>query len=188
MTEPMVDSTAAAQPNAETEQAPAAVADTVVAPGSDSVPTHADPADNEQDTAGMDEDQDDGRDPDTSTRVGRDAAKYRRRLREAEAERDHAAAQLAASHRAMIDWRAQNPSRPGIAKVDPALLDAAGMDISTLVDTETGLVDMQAVDDFLETVADRFNVAKGLAPNRSQGIVGGHAGTGGLAGFFKSHQ
>lgn len=140
------------------------------------------------------EDQGDNPDdePYTGTRAGRDAAKYRAQLREAEsqrdtitAERDQLRDQLAADRRAMIDWRAQNPGRLGHAKLDRELLDAAGLDVAALVSEETGQLDMQAVDAFIAEAAARFNVAKGFAPDRAQGAVREQRASKGIAAAFR---
>lgn len=100
----------------------------------------------------------------------RDAAKYRARLRETETERDQLRDQLIAQRRAVIDWRAA--SAPTGA-VDAALLDAASIDVDSLLD-ESGQLDMTAVDEFIDNTAKRFKIARGFAPNRAQG----HAGSG----------
>jgi hypothetical protein len=124
-------------------------------------------------TTEVDEDQSNPDDePDTSSRAGRDAAKYRQKMREAEAERDtvtaerdQLASQLADDRRAIIDWRAEQ------AKTDPALLDANGLDIAAMLD-DSGRLDVAKVDAFITQTRARFNIG-GFAPNRAQG----HGGT-----------
>jgi hypothetical protein len=102
---------------------------------------------------------------DDNSRAGRDAAKYRARLRETEAERDQLRDQLNAQRRAVIDWRATS----GKSRVDPALLDAAGINIDELLDEESGHLNMEAVDTFIGDTVKRFNLAQGFTPNRGQG-------------------
>ena len=107
----------------------------------------------------------------------REAAKYRTernearagRRDEARAETDAIRAQSAAQRRAFIDWRAANAPT---GAVDSALLDAAGIDVDTLLD-DTGHLDMARVDEFVDATAKRFRIARGFAPNRAQGNVGG---------------
>lgn len=127
-------------------------------------------------------DDDQGDEVDTGTKAGRDAAKYRARPRETEAERDAIRDQLAAQRRAMVDWRAQNG--PTVA-VDPALLDAAGIDVDTLVNEETGQLDMTAVDQFVSATAERFKLARGFVPNRAQGTSGAPVSKPSLADAFR---
>lgn len=113
----------------------------------------------------------------------KDAAKYRTRLRETEAERDQLRDQLAAQRRAIVDWRAANRNS---GSVDPALLDAAGINIDELLDVENGHLDMSAVDTFISATVERFNLAKGFTPNRGQGQSGGaQAGPASLADAFR---
>ena len=109
-----------------------------------------------------------------------DAAKYRARLREAAAERDALRDQLAAQRRAIVDWRANSAA----VSVDPALLDAAGIDVDTLLD-ENGHLDMSAVDEFIGATAKRFNLAQGFRPNRAQGTSGAPAAPPSLADAFR---
>jgi hypothetical protein len=109
------------------------------------------------------EDQGDDTADDTS-KAGREAARYRTQLRETETERDQLRDQLAAQQRAIVDRH---------AKMDPALLDAAGLDMADLLDAETGHVDLAAVEAFAAAARARFNVAQGFTPDRAQGHGGG---------------
>ena len=97
---------------------------------------------------------------------GKEAAKYRRQLRATETERDQLRDHLAAQRRAMIDWRSSNAVG---GAVDPQLLDAAGIDVDTLVDQETGHLDMAAVDAFIDSTAVKFRVHRVVKPNPQQG-------------------
>ncbi|ALI24935.1 hypothetical protein XA26_10780 [Mycolicibacterium fortuitum] len=109
--------------------------------------------------------------PEDEQRGGnREAAKYRTQLRAAEAERDQLRDQLTAQRRSLIDWRAAGNGPNGT--VQPELLDAAGLDVDMLIDTETGQLDMNAVDQFIGATAQRFNIARGFTPNRGQGASG----------------
>ena len=94
----------------------------------------------------------------------RQAANYRTKLRDTEAERDQLREQVTTGQRAIIDWRAAN--HPG-GPVDPALLDAAGIDVTDLLDG-AGHLDMVAVDDFIAATAQRFSVKRAFTPNRAQ--------------------
>lgn len=115
-----------------------------------------------------------------------EAAKRRRQLRDAEAERDALRAQLTAQRRSLLEWRAAN--LPGGA-VDPKLLAAAGLDLDDIDafsiagddDTEikliadTGVIDLEQFDVFAESVAKQFNVTRtnpGPKPNPQQGQPG----------------
>jgi len=111
----------------------------------------------------------------------RQAANYRTQLREAQAERDQLRDSSTAQLRAFIDWRAT--THPGGA-VDPALLDAAGMDVAQLVD-DNGHLDMAAVDDFIAAAAQRFSVKRAFTPNRAQGISADPGSRPSLADAFK---
>lgn len=111
------------------------------------------------------EDGDDGGD---IAKARRQAANYRTQLRETQAERDQLRDSLTGQMRAVIDWRAaHHPS----GALDPALLDAAGLDMTELAD-EAGNLDMAKVDDFIEATAARFSVRRAFKPNRAQGVGG----------------
>lgn len=56
--------------------------------------------------------------------------------------------------------------------MDAALLDAAGIDVDSLLDANTGQLDVGAVDAFIEATATRFNIPRGFTPNRAQGSSG----------------
>ncbi len=102
----------------------------------------------------------------------REAAKYRTQLRATETERDQLREQIAAQRRAVVDWRAAN--NPNTAPVDPALLDAAGINVDDLLD-DNGHVDINKVDEFVTATASRFRVGQGFRPNRAQGQSGNGA-------------
>lgn len=86
--------------------------------------------------SGVDEDQDDGED--AGDGPGREAAKYRRRLRAAEAERDRLAGQVESLQRAEVDRLAAG------ADLRPAALWASGPELADLL-TENGTVDQAKV-------------------------------------------
>lgn len=111
----------------------------------------------------------------------KEAAKWRTKLRAAEAERDTLREQLAAQHRAVIDWRSANADRGG---VDPQLLDAAGINIADLLD-DTGHLDMNLVDQFIDATAVKFRVHRSPAPNPQQGSPSAARAAGGLADVFR---
>ena len=115
------------------------------------------------------------------SKARRQAANYRTQLREAQAERDQLRDSSAAQLRAFIDWRAAN--HPGGA-VDPALLDAAGIDVAKLAD-DSGKLDMTAVDDFIAAAAQRFSVKRAFTVNRAQGISADPGSRPSLADAFK---
>lgn len=117
------------------------------------------------DTAPEDVDQPDAEQEQEPDNGNAEAAKWRRKLRDAEAERDALTEQLTAQHRAIIDWRATNAAR---GAVDPQLLDAAGIDITDLLD-DNGHLDMTAVDTFIDDTATKFRVHRTIKPNPQQG-------------------
>jgi hypothetical protein len=101
-------------------------------------------------------------DDDAPGRAGRDAARYRTRLREVEAERDQLAARLTAAQRAEVErlavagWGATwgpGQHRPATPGVTGAALWAAGTRLSDLIDS-TGQVDPERVRDAVETTRD----------------------------------
>jgi hypothetical protein len=109
----------------------------------------------------------------------RDAAKYRTRLRETEAERDQLRDQLAGQRRAIIDHQATARG------VDPQLLDAAGLNIDELLDDEGQHVDTAKVAEFVDATAKRFKVGQGFTPNRGQGQSGGPVAAPSMADAFR---
>ncbi|OBG48323.1 hypothetical protein [Mycolicibacterium fortuitum] len=136
-------------------------------PGGDNVTTSPDPVAPEADPV----DTAPTEPPEDEQRGGnKEAAKYRKQLRATEAERDQLRDQLTAQRRSLIDWRAAGNGPNGT--VQPELLDAAGLNVDTLIDTETGQLDMNAVDQFIGATAQRFNIARGFTPNRGQGTSG----------------
>lgn len=149
-----------------------------------STPTTTTPTNDETDSTTTEEPQEttppDDEQPTGPEPADREAAKYRRRLRTAEAERDQAQAQLDAQRRAIIDWRATNAID---GAVDPALLDAAGINVADLLD-DTGHLDMTAVDQFINTTATTFRVHRLPKPNPQQGLPAGSRPNLGLTAAF----
>ena len=86
-------------------------------------------------------------------RQSRDAAKYRRRLRETEAERDTLAAQVEALQRTAIEAQAATEA------IKPAALWASGVQLADLI-TETGAIDAEKVTVACNTARDTL----GLGP------------------------
>lgn len=83
----------------------------------------------------------------------REAARYRRRLRETEAQRDAALSRLEAMQRAEVERLATLPN--------PALLWDAGTDLADLL-AEDGTVDPDKVQATVDQVAERYGVEQVL--------------------------
>jgi hypothetical protein len=92
-------------------------------------------------------------DDDTGDGSGREAAKYRRRLREAEAERDQLAEQIEAMRRAEVERLATADS------LRPAALWASGVELSDLV-AEDGTVDESKVSEAIAGAREQLGIAK----------------------------
>lgn len=121
---------------------------------------------------------------DDAGKGNKEAAKWRTKLRAAEAERDELRDQITAQHRAIIDWRSTTAVR---GAVDPQLLDAAGIDIAELLN-DNGHLDMDLVDQFIDATATRFNVHRTVKPNPQQGQPSATRATAGLVGMFQQDQ
>lgn len=96
-------------------------------------------------------------DDDTTSTAGQEAAKYRRKLRHVEAERDTLASRLQAAHRREVERLASS------TVTRPEALWAAGVEVDDLLDAE-GNVDEEKVTDAVTDVADRLGLAE---PNRT---------------------
>lgn len=156
-TEPAVtEATATAEtPAAEVTEAPA-----TEAPATDPDP--------DTEAAAEADDTDDSR---TDAQIGREAAKYRVRLRETETKlteadtaRQAAVDQLTRQRQAIVD------ATLSAAGLDPALLTAAGHTVNDLLDDD-GLVDTGKLAEAANEAVTRFNVQprRGVQPNRQQG-------------------
>jgi hypothetical protein len=143
-----------------TDDTPAVDTDTPTAPQPADIGDGTQPA----------EDTDTGDTGDTG-KARRQAARYRTELRAAQTERDQLRDQLGGQRRAILDWRAKT------AGVSPVLLDAAGLDIDTLLNEDTGQLDIDLADQFITETATKFKIAKGFTPNRAQGQSSGQPAT-----------
>lgn len=103
-------------------------------------------------------------------RTGAEAAKYRRRLREAEAERDTLAARVEALQRAEVERAAAD------ALARPEALWAAGTELGDLL-TEDGTVDPQRVAQAAAEARDRLGLAPARRTPRADPTQGGHGVT-----------
>ncbi|WP_428339988.1 hypothetical protein [Mycobacterium sp.] len=106
------------------------------------------PVDGAEDATEAVEDQDD----DASDGAGREAAKYRRRLREAEAERDQLAERIEAMQRAEVERLATADS------LRPAALWASGVELANLV-ADDGTVDGSKVSDAVAAAREQLGIA-----------------------------
>lgn len=108
--------------------------------------------------------------PDTDTAEtsdpGREAAKYRRRLRETETERDTLASRVEATQKQMVDHLAQATGR-----IRPEALWASGAKLADLVD-EAGNVDVVKVAAACENAVRLLGLSRTPRPDRSQGMAG----------------
>lgn len=93
----------------------------------------------------------------------REAARYRRQLREAEAERDELARRLEANHRALAEELARSQGR-----VSPAALWANGATVESLLD-EAGNVDPALVNAAVEASVEALGISRKPRPDWSQG-------------------
>lgn len=113
------------------------------------------------DTGATDGNQDDAK-------IGNEAARYRRRLREAERERDELRDTLAKTRQSIVD------NAVAAAGLNPRLMVAAGHTLDTLVGDD-GLIDHGKLSEAITNTAQEFNVApKGRPPqpNPQQGRPG----------------
>lgn len=106
------------------------------------------PADNTQQAPTAEPTEADGTHED---RQDRDAIKYRRRLRDTEAERDTLATQVEALQRAAIDAQADREN------IKPAALWASGVELADLL-TETGTVDTDKVEVAITAARDSLGI------------------------------
>ena len=109
---------------------------------------------------------------------GREAARYRRQLREAETERDGLRTQLDALRRAEVDRLVTD------AKLKPAAVWAAGIDLASLLAAD-GTVDPAKVAQAVTTTREVFGIAPlRVAPSAyGQGNVGVPVGSGAEKGW-----
>ncbi|WP_255783414.1 hypothetical protein [Mycobacteroides abscessus] len=101
--------------------------------------------------------EDDADSDDSGDKSGREAAKYRRRLRETEAQRDTLAAQLSALRQGVIDDIAAS------AGVDPKLLAANGYELSSFLD-EDGKIIRAKVDEAIQATVTAFRISTSSRP------------------------
>ncbi|MEY9260420.1 hypothetical protein ABH903_003467 [Brevibacterium epidermidis] len=97
--------------------------------------------------------------PDQS-KTGKEAAKYRRQLRETETERDQLAESLTAARKQIVE------SMTGLAK--PSALWAAGTEVNDLLDDD-GLVDPGKVAEAVEHASATLGLVRTPRPDKSQG-------------------
>lgn len=97
------------------------------------------------------------------TKAGKEAAKYRRRLRDTEAERDTLREQLDAARRAIVETHAaQHLTKPSALWVTGASVDA-------LLDTD-GNIDPTLVEEACSLARDQLGAERpGYAPDDAQG-------------------
>ena len=113
-----------------------------------------------------------GTEPDAETQDARgEAAKYRRRLRETEAERDALNGRVEAAQRALVDHLAST-----VGRIRPGALWASGAKLADLLDAD-GNVDQAAVTTACDSAAKTLGLAHIPKPDRSQGM-GGTSGNG----------
>lgn len=100
---------------------------------------------------------DDASGDDPGDKSGREAAKYRRRLRETEAQRDALAEQLSALRQGVIDDIATT------AGVDPKLLAANGYELASFLD-EDGKIIRAKVDEAIQATVTAFRISTSSRP------------------------
>ncbi|SHZ35894.1 Uncharacterised protein [Mycobacteroides abscessus subsp. bolletii] len=119
--------------------------------------TAASHVDTVEDTTGDDADSEATDDTGDSEKSGREAAKYRRRLRETEAQRDALAEQLSALRQGVIDDIATT------AGVDPKLLAANGYELASFLDGD-GKIIRAKVDEAIQATIAAFRISTSSRP------------------------
>lgn len=132
------------------------------APPAEDVPEQPD----EASEAGDDEEPDE--EPDEASKAGREAAKYRRRLRETEAERDALAQRVTDLQRSVVDGIVTASGEGGGRMHSAEPFWAGGVDLDTLLDDE-GRVDTTKVLEAVDDVAKRFGIRRRPRPNYVSG-------------------
>ena len=107
--------------------------------------------------------------PETETGSS-EAAKWRRRLRDTEAERDALKGHAEAAQRTLINYLAEKAGR-----IAPDALWASGVTLEQLLD-DAGDVDPARVEAAVEKAATRFRLTRRMKPDPSQGPHGGIQG------------
>lgn len=123
------------------------------APPAEDVPEQPD----EASEAGDDEETDE------TSKAGREAAKYRRRLRETEAERDALAQRVTDLQRSVVDGIVTARGEGGGRLHSAEPFWAGGVDLDTLLDDE-GRVDTTKVLEAVDDVARRFGITRRPRP------------------------
>lgn len=100
------------------------------------------------DTSTVDDASDSGNNP------NREAAKYRRQLRDVEAERDQLTEQLTAARQQILDNAALN-WKNGAGSIYPEALDQAGLKPEQFF-TETGHLDQEALDQHMSALKQKY--------------------------------
>lgn len=98
---------------------------------------------------------------------GREAAKYRRRLREVEAERDALVSRAEAAQRTLVEHLARSQGR-----IKPEALWASGVSLEALAG-EDGNVDPVKVVQACDQAAALLGLSRSPKPDRSQGVSSG---------------
>jgi len=115
--------------------------------------------------------------------AGKEAARYRRRLRDAEAERDELATRVEALQRAEVERLA------GQKLTKPSAIWAAGVELSGLLD-EAGNVSPDAVAEAAQAARDELGLAqvrRGVAPKEGLAAEPGRSGFGSMADVISGH-
>lgn len=118
--------------------------------------------------------------PVETDRAGKEAARYRRQLRDTEAERDTFRAERDAARRALVDRLAEEEG-----KVRPGGLWASGVELEALLD-EAGNVDVTLVREACAAAAESLGLQRlGIPrPDPSQGMGGGGGASSGWQAAF----
>jgi hypothetical protein len=136
-------------------------------------PTEAQPTDVPEPT---DESTDPG-----EAKAGREAAKYRRQLRETEAQRDTLQTRVESAQLALVDHLAVT-----VGRIRPAALWASGAELANLLDAD-GNVDTQAVVKACEEAVSTLSLSRTPRsdPSGGQGAAPSLSGGGALADAFR---
>lgn len=104
---------------------------------------------------------------DTAPNPNAEAAKYRRRLRNTEAQLEAAQGRLIATQTALAEELART-----VGRIEPAAIWAAGVELDDLLD-DTGAVDPEKVINASDQTASLLKIARRPKPDPMQGYTGG---------------